>query len=83
MSKTDRQLLLEFRHGKPIRELIETALEQHQGHRFYKLRVAMELEVSPITLGKWADSLGIDLEAYGPKDDETQDEPIPVGAVKP
>ena len=60
MTKTDRQQLLELRHGKPIRELIEETLTQHRGDRLYTTRSALALDVSPATLRLWMGQLGID-----------------------
>ena len=64
MGKTDRQMLLELRHGKSIRELIQATLQQHQGHRHCATRTAVQLDVSPSTLRLWTERLGIDVRGY-------------------
>lgn len=84
MGKTDRQMMLEMRHGKPVRELILEALDKHRGNRFYITLAALELEITPGTLRKWAKRFGVGLNEYGPPEDD-QMEPglVPAGAGKP
>lgn len=82
-TKTDRQQLLELKHDKPIRELVEEALEKHRGSRFYQTLAALELEVTLATLRNWASRMEIDLNGYGPGNDGTLQERVPAGAGKP
>ena len=60
MEKTDRQTVMELRQGKPIREIIQKALDKYQGKRHRITRVALEMDISITTLYKWCDALGID-----------------------
>ena len=64
MGKTDRQMLLELRYGKSIRELIEDTLQQYQGQLHCATRTAVQLDVSPSTLRLWTERLGIDVRGY-------------------
>ena len=81
--KTDKQEILELRHGRPIRELVISALEKHQGGKFHLAYSALELDITPNTLRNWASRMGIDLNEYGPGDDQMEQGPVPAGAGKP
>ena len=64
VEKTDRQQLLEFQHGKPLKEVIEECLEKHQGKRHTIATAAVELGLSYTTLTKWATEMEINIHAY-------------------
>ena len=61
---TDRQTVLELQHGMPIREIITDLLEAHRGEHLFAARVALEMNIAPGTLYKWAESMEIDLNEY-------------------
>ena len=61
---TDRQMLLEYKYGKPIRDVLTETLEKHRGRRHHTVHTASELDVTVSTLYKWSERLGIDLNSY-------------------
>ncbi len=65
---TDRQMLLEYQHGKPIRDILTETLEKHRGRRHHTVHTASELDVTVGTLYKWSERLGIDLRSYAPEE---------------
>ena len=67
VEKTDRQQLLEFRHGKPLKEVIEECLEKHRGKRHTIATAAVELGLSYTTLTKWATEMEVNFRAYRKK----------------
>ena len=64
VEKTDRQQLLEFRPGKPLKEVIEECLEKHRGKRHTIATAAVELGLSYTTLTKWATEMEVNFRAY-------------------
>ena len=67
VEKTDRQQLLEFRYGKPLKEVIEDRLEKHRGKRHTIATAAVELGLSYTTLTKWATEMEVNFRAYRKK----------------
>ena len=73
MRKTDRQKLLEMKHGKSIRDLMEEKLEEHLGREHAVNRAALDMDISISTFHQWARRLGMDLKTYertGREDEE-------------
>ena len=68
---TDRQMVLEYQHGKPIRKILEETLEKHRGRRHHTVHTASELDVTVGTLYKWSERLGIDIKSYAEEDQPT------------
>ena len=64
MLKTDKQLLLEARRGKELKDIVVELLEEYRDEKFVTMKVALELDVSTQTLLNWARDLGIDISAY-------------------
>ena len=64
VEKTDRQQLLEFRYGKPLKEVIEDCLEKHRGKQHTIATAAVELGLSYTTLTKWATEMEVDVRSY-------------------
>ena len=63
VEKTDRQQLLEFQHGKPLKEVIEECLEKHRGKRHTIATAAVELGLSYTTLTKWATEMEVNFRS--------------------
>ena len=63
--KTDKQELLEIRHGgKPWGRILRDTLEEYRGHRNQVARVAVALNLSNATVYNWCRDLGIDIDEY-------------------
>ena len=67
VEKTDRQQLLEFRYGKPLKEVIEDCLEKHRGKRHTIATAAVGLGLSYTTLTKWATEMEVNFRSYRKK----------------
>ena len=70
---TDRQMLLEHLHGKPIRNILKEALERHRGRRHHTVHTASELDVTVGTIYKWGERLGIDVRSYAQEEGLEED----------
>lgn len=62
--KTDKQVLLELQHGKPLEDILRDALAKFQGRKSYVALAAIDLGLSDATLYSWCEDLGIDTKEY-------------------
>ena len=62
--KTDKQMLLEIQHGKPVEDILRESFAAHQGRRNMAMLVAVDLEVSDATIYNWCEDLGINIDDY-------------------
>ena len=62
--KTDKQMLLEFQHGKPVEEILRDSLVAHRGRRNMAILVAADLGVSDATIYNWCEDLDINIDEY-------------------
>ena len=61
---TDKQVLLETQHGKPVKAILEETLAKFAGRKSMAALVGIELGVTGATIYNWCDQLGIDIAGY-------------------
>ena len=62
--KTDRQVVLELQHSRPIVQIVRKALEEHRGKKSQVTLAALDLGITDATVYNWCEDLGIDIDEY-------------------
>ena len=64
VEKSPTQLMLEAQRRLDIRGIVLGSLQQHRAQKNLVLLVALDLGVSDVTVYRWCEDLGIDINDY-------------------
>ena len=62
--KSPTQRMLEAQRQKSIRDIVVGTLESHRGRKNLVMAVALDLGVSDVTVYRWCEDLGINVDDY-------------------
>ena len=63
-TKSPTQLMLEAQRNEDIQEIIAGSLKKNRGQKNLVMVVALDLGVADVTIYRWCNDLGIDIDEY-------------------